>query len=94
MKQRIGKQTIGRREGTGPGNVSKLLGIHYSQSGLSLVHDTGIPSGDGLWIEDTGIIPDPAQIIAGPRIGVDYAGEDALLPYRFKIDLKSDFDRH
>jgi len=25
------------------------------------------------------------EIAASPRIGVDYAGEDALLPYRFYV---------
>jgi len=25
------------------------------------------------------------EIITGPRIGVDYAGEDAKLPYRFLV---------
>jgi len=87
MKCRNGKTSMGLREGTGPGKVSKILGIHYSHSGWPLVHEKGRPSGDGLWIEDVGIVPDPALIIAGPRIGVDYAGDDALLPYRFRISL-------
>jgi len=26
------------------------------------------------------------MVQTGPRIGVDYAGEDALLPYRFRIE--------
>ena len=28
---------------------------------------------------------EPPRIAAGPRIGVDYAGEDALLPWRFTL---------
>jgi 3-methyladenine DNA glycosylase Mpg len=29
------------------------------------------------------------EILEGPRIGVDYAGLDALLPYRFHIQKNS-----
>jgi DNA-3-methyladenine glycosylase len=40
---------------------------------------------DTLWIEDQGLsFPDEA-IAAVPRVGVDYAGDDALLPYRFYV---------
>lgn len=63
----------------GPGKLSIALGIHYSDSGVDL-------TGNRIWIEDRGIIPDPKQITTGPRIGVDYAGEDAGLPYRFWLE--------
>jgi DNA-3-methyladenine glycosylase len=87
MKTRSGKEKIGTREGTGPGNVCKLLGIHFSQSGWPLVHLDGRPGNNAVWIEDRGYEIDPASIVSGPRIGVDYAGEDALLPYRFRITI-------
>jgi DNA-3-methyladenine glycosylase len=62
----------------GPGTVSQALGIHYSDTGKSLLEDE-------IWIEDRKLkIPDN-KIIIGPRVGVDYAGKDALLPYRFRI---------
>lgn len=64
----------------GPGTVSKALGIHTRDSGIIL-------SGDRIWIEDRGIVVESSTIIAGPRIGVDYAGEDAKLPYRFRIRI-------
>jgi len=60
----------------GPGTVSEALGIHYAQSGIAL-------TGNLIWIEDRKIIPDPEGIKVTPRIGVDYAGKDAALPYRF-----------
>ncbi len=63
---------------SGPGNVSMALGIHYSQSGISLL-------GNQIWLEDDQVKIDDNEIISGPRIGVDYAGKDALLPYRFLI---------
>jgi DNA-3-methyladenine glycosylase len=58
----------------GPGTVAQALGITTKHSGISLL-------GNKLWIEDHGLVFDSIQ--AGPRIGVDYAGDDALLPYRF-----------
>ena len=60
----------------GPGTVAQALGITTKHSGISLL-------GNKLWIEDHGLVFDSIQ--AGPRIGVDYAGEDALLPYRFSL---------
>ena len=81
MKMRSGKDILQKGAGSGPGNVSKLLGIHYSQSGTDLV-------GSEIWLEDKGIRLEE-DIIAGSRIGVQYAGEDALLPYRFRVqDVK------
>ena len=43
-------------------------------------------SGNRIWIEDRGIEVDPSNITVGPRIGIDYAGEDANLPYRFLLE--------
>ena len=62
----------------GPGSVAKALGISRAVNALSL-------QGDTIWIEDRGLsFPDEA-IAAVPRIGVSYAAEDALLPYRFYV---------
>lgn len=62
----------------GPGSVAKALGIDRKLNGISLQSDT-------LWIEDRGLSFSDNQIAAVPRIGVAYAGEDALLPYRFYV---------
>ena len=62
----------------GPGSVAKALGIDRKLNGISLQSDT-------LWIEDKGLNFTGEQIAAVPRIGVAYAGEDALLPYRFYV---------
>jgi len=64
----------------GPGALTQALGVGLHHNGLSLL-------GPDLWIADN---PDhttvqPAQIVASPRVGVAYAGPDALLPYRFRI---------
>ncbi|HEY0977086.1 MAG TPA: DNA-3-methyladenine glycosylase [Flavobacteriales bacterium] len=63
----------------GPGTVSQALGIRTTHSGIDLLDDL-------LYIERTGIRIPENDIRTGPRIGVDYAGPDAALPYRFHID--------
>lgn len=77
MKMRTQKAALLKGSGIGPGKVSKLLGIHYSQSGIDLL-------GDEIWLEDRGL-DFRDHIITGTRIGVEYSGEDAFLPYRFSI---------
>lgn len=62
----------------GPGSVAKALGIDRKLNGISL-------QSDELWIEDRGLNFTDDQIAAVPRIGVAYAGQDALLPYRFYV---------
>lgn len=62
----------------GPGTLTQALGIRTAHNGELL-------TGPHIWIEDRGIIVPQEHIITGPRIGVDYAGEDALLPYRYRI---------
>ncbi len=68
--------------GKGPGKVSKLLGIHYSQSGEDLL-------GQMIWLEDRQLKVKSQDIIIGPRVGVAYAKEDAKLPYRFILPMDS-----
>lgn len=63
----------------GPGKVSLALGINFRH------HNNLDLQGNQIWIEDKGIKVNPKDITIGPRVGVDYAGEDALLPYRFQI---------
>jgi DNA-3-methyladenine glycosylase len=85
MLRRAGKAMITPGFGTGPGKVSKILGIHYSHTGLDLVSKPGNFKEPFIWIEDGDIAGNHDIIHAGPRVGVEYAGEDALLPYRFIV---------
>lgn len=78
MLQRAGKKVADHSLTRGPGNVGKAFGFHRSQSGLSLQSET-------LFIADDDYPISEDVIGVSPRIGVDYAGEDALLPYRFYI---------
>ncbi|MGN7863926.1 DNA-3-methyladenine glycosylase [Chryseobacterium sp. 22458] len=83
----IGKETMEFRRSmpasraaisSGPGSAAKALGIDRNFNKKDL-------TGNEIWIEDHGIRYDPDEIIAGPRIGVSYAQEDALLPWRFFV---------
>jgi len=85
MLKRAGKSKVPSNFGIGPGNVSKILGIHYSHSGLDLVKEPGNNDDPAIWIEERGYVVNPAMIRSGPRVGVDYAGEDALRPYRLTL---------
>lgn len=61
----------------GPGSLSKALGITTDLYGARLTDDL-------IWIADGPTIA-KEQIIKSPRVGVSYAGADALLPWRFRV---------
>ena len=78
MLQRTGKEKADYSLTKGPGNVSKALGIQTKHTGISLLSKE-------LYIADDGTVYMDKEIGTSPRIGVDYAGKDALLKYRFYI---------
>jgi len=63
----------------GPGALARAMGLHVQWSGTSLTRRQS-----PLWIEEASSLS-PESICAGPRIGVDYAGEAASWPWRFFI---------
>jgi DNA-3-methyladenine glycosylase len=72
------KSTSLNRITSGPGKLTKALGVDRSFNGKYLLsHD--------VWLEDIGKVISGKDIIAGKRIGIDYAGKDAHLPWRFTI---------
>ena len=64
---------------SGPGKLCRALGLDLSFDGVDLT------AGGRAWLEETGARFSPDEIATGPRIGVDYAGEDALRPWRFWV---------
>lgn len=64
----------------GPGSLTQALGIRTEHTGLSLVADDS-----PIWLEDRGEEVLEENIIASPRVGVDYAGECALWDWRFRV---------
>lgn len=78
MLQRTGKAKLDKTLTRGPGNVGKALGIFKHHSGLFLLDE------EIYLLDDGKKIPDENIGISG-RIGVESAGADALLPYRFYV---------
>jgi DNA-3-methyladenine glycosylase len=78
MKKRRGRKAFDRTLLSGPGSLAQALDITTKASGESLL-------GQRIWIEDHGIEVHASLVETGPRIGVDYAGEDAARPYRFVV---------
>lgn len=77
MLQRRNKNCLDETLLGGPGSLARALGISTTNTGTRL-------SGDEIWIQDVGTNVNDESIQAGPRVGVDYAGTDAQLPYRFR----------
>lgn len=82
MLRRRGKSTADKSLLAGPGSLGKALGIKTTLTGTDL-------AGERIWIEDQDISVDDAEIIVGPRVGIDYAEEDAKRPYRFILSESS-----
>ncbi len=81
----LGEEMMVERRGTkrlrydltsGPGKLTSALGISMEHNQASLM-------GDSIWIENWNI--EHEEVVTSPRIGVAYAEEDALLPWRFNI---------
>lgn len=63
---------------SGPGSAAKALGIDHTFNKKDL-------NGEEIWVEDRGIRYTADKIAAVPRVGVAYAQDHALLPWRFFI---------
>lgn len=87
VKPLNGKDTIIERRNiqrekhltNGPGKLTQALSITKDLNATNL-------SEPPLWIEDRGITFEKQEIRVSPRIGVDYAEEDALKPWRFFVE--------
>jgi len=86
LEPREGIELMARRRGvrdprllcSGPGRLTKAMGITKEHNGVDLVEGP-------IYFEDVGYEVDPSSVVRTPRVGVDYAGEDALLPLRFCV---------
>lgn len=77
MKQRRNLNQNNKLLTGGPARLSQALGITTRDNGTDL-------TGNRIWLTKGNYLK-PDNIVAATRIGVDYAGEDALLPWRFYI---------
>jgi len=79
-------QMMNRRKGisnynmtNGPGKLCKALGISKSENDVDLCNMKS-----PLWIADQSLVKS-SKILSGPRVGIGYAEECALWPWRFRI---------
>ena len=79
MLRRTGKKKLDNTLTRGPGNLTKAMGLSRRHSGHFL-------TGDEIYIADDGYRPKKNAISITTRIGVEYAGEDAKLLYRFIVE--------
>jgi DNA-3-methyladenine glycosylase len=63
----------------GPGRLCRSLQIDRRLNRVDLT------TGESLWFEDRGVSVERGAVGAHPRIGVDYAGEWAKKPWRFRL---------
>lgn len=68
----------------GPGRLCRALAIDRTLNRVDLT------TGEGLWFEDRGGRVLSRHVGAHPRIGVDYAGDWAQKPYRFRLRTQSE----
>ena len=78
MLKRAGKPLPDYTLTKGPGNLARAMGISKMHTGGSLFSKE-------IFIEDDGLRYKKDQIVITHRIGVEYAGTDAELPYRFIV---------
>ncbi len=78
MYKRRGKIIEDHSITKGPANLTKSLGIQIASNKHPLQHNP-------IMILNTQIKIPSTNIITTSRIGINYAGEDAFLPYRFYI---------
>jgi DNA-3-methyladenine glycosylase len=79
MRKRRGDLKNDYQLTSGPGKLTRALGIDRSFNGKFLLNSD-------VWIEDSGNRISPKNITETTRIGIDYAGTDATLPWRFFIN--------
>jgi DNA-3-methyladenine glycosylase len=63
----------------GPGRLCRTLQIDRGLNRADLT------TGESLWLEDRGVSIKRGDVIAHPRVGVEYAGEWAKKPWRFRL---------
>ena len=78
MLERTGRIEPGNNLTRGPGNMSRALG-------LSKMHSSGTLLSNEIYIQDDGTRYKTDEVRVTTRIGIDGAGADSLLPYRYIV---------
>ena len=79
MLRRRGLATVARNLTAGPGVLSQALGLTPALNGELL-------TGPQIWFEDAGEVITDDNVLASSRVGLEYAGAEAVaLPWRFRV---------
>lgn len=79
MLRRRGLAKLARNLTAGPGVLSQALGLTPALTGELL-------TGTQIWLEDHGEVIDSSNVLASSRVGLEYAGPEAVeLPWRFRV---------
>ncbi len=78
MMKRRGLNSFTNKLTSGPGNLSKAMGLTLQQDGEFL-------NSESVYIADDGFHVDESLICQSTRIGMTSAGEDSLQPYRYFV---------
>jgi len=79
MLRRRGLSAPARNLTAGPGLLTQALGLTPELNGETL-------TGPRLWLEDAGETIADEQVITSSRVGLEYAGPEAVaLPWRFRV---------
>ena len=79
MLQRRNKKKVDQSLTGGPGSLTRALGITVKDLGTLLMDNL-------IWLEDQNINYTNQDILASPRVGVQYAGKDAQNLWRFQVE--------
>lgn len=80
IQKRSGKLQRNYTVTNGPGKLTKALGIDLKHNSLLLNENI-------IWLENNDVAIDNLDILSTKRIGIEYAGEDELLYYRFVLKI-------
>jgi DNA-3-methyladenine glycosylase len=79
MLRRRGLAAVARNLTAGPGVLSQALGLTPALTGE-------LVAGPHIWFEDAGENVADEQVLASSRVGLEYAGAEAVaLPWRFRL---------
>ena len=78
MLRRREKKKLDHSLSSGPGSTSQSLGLTIKHSGTPLTNNL-------IWVEDQSFHIQNSAICTKARVGVKYAEEDSLNPWRFQI---------
>ncbi len=82
MLKRRNKKKLDKTLTSGPGSLTKALGINKNHNKISFLKDI-------IWLEDRNIKIKNSDIISSARVGIDYAEEYRDKPWRFRIQQSS-----